>query len=66
MSQAKRIIEEQEVKRQNKLDGYRKKLYMDNTYEMDCPYCYEALSTNDLKKEQCIHCGHDFLWKNNN
>jgi uncharacterized lipoprotein YehR (DUF1307 family) len=42
MSQAKRMLEEQEQKRQNKLDGYRKKLNYENTYEMDCPFCCEC------------------------
>lgn len=35
MGQAKRMLEEQEQKRKNKLDGYRKKLNYENTYEMD-------------------------------
>ena len=55
-------MEEQEQKCKNKLEGYRKKLHMENMYEMDCPYCCEALSTDDVKKEQCIHCGHDLMW----
>jgi len=62
MSQAKRMMEEQEQKRKNQLEGYRKKLNMENSYEMDCPYCCEALSKDDVKKEQCIHCGHDLMW----
>jgi hypothetical protein len=62
MSQAKRMMEEQEQKRKKQLEGYRKKLHMENSYEMDCPYCYEALSKDDVKKEQCIHCGHDLMW----
>ncbi len=62
MSFAKRMLEEQEQKRQNKLDGYRKKLNYENTYEMDCPFCCEALSRDDMKEEQCLHCGHDLPW----
>ena len=62
MSQAKRMMEEQEQTRKKQLEGYRKKLHMENSYEMDCPYCYEALSKDDVKKEQCIHCGHDLMW----
>jgi hypothetical protein len=62
MSQAKRMMEEQEQKLKNQLEGYRKKLNMENSYEMDCPYCCEALSKDDVKKEQCIHCGHDLMW----
>ena len=56
------MMEEQEQKRRNQLEGYRKKLRIENKYEMDCPYCCEALSVDDVKKEQCIHCGHDLLW----
>ncbi len=62
MGQAKRMMEEQEQKRRNKLEGYRKKLQMENMHEMDCPYCCEALSKDDVKKKQCIHCGHDLMW----
>lgn len=62
MGQAKKMLEEQEQKRQNKLNGYRKKLEMEGTYEMECPYCCEALSRDDVKKKQCIHCGHDLPW----
>ncbi len=61
MSQAKRMMEEQEQKHKNQLEGYRKRLRMENSYEMDCPYCCEALSKDDVKKEQCIHCGHDLM-----
>lgn len=62
MGQAKRMLEEQEQKRQNKLNGYRKKLHSEKTYEMDCPFCCEALSREDVKEEQCLHCGHDLPW----
>ena len=62
MGQAKRMMEEQEQKRRNKLEGYRKKLHMENMHEMDCPYCCEALSVDDVKKKQCIHSGHDLMW----
>ncbi|MFW6015486.1 MAG: hypothetical protein ACOCRK_03550 [bacterium] len=64
MGQAKRIIEEQEKKRLNKLDGYRKMLQKNNAYEMDCPYCCEALSREDIKKDYCLHCNHDLPWNN--
>ena len=62
MSRIKDIMAEQETKRQNKLNGYRKKLYLEGTYNMGCPYCCNALSNDDVKKEQCIHCGHVFNW----
>lgn len=62
MSQAKRMIEEQEQKRHNKLEGYRKMLYVEKTYEMDCPYCCEALSIKDIKQDQCLHCGYNLPW----
>ncbi len=62
MSRIKDIMAEQEIKRQNKLNGYRKKLHLEGTYNMDCPYCCNALSNDDVKKEQCIHCGYVFKW----
>lgn len=62
MSQIKNIMAEQEAKKQRKLEGYRNKLRKENNYNMDCPYCCNALSDEDLKKEQCIHCGYTFQW----
>ena len=62
MSFAKEIMVEKERRRHNQLEGYRKKLIVENTYDMDCPYCCNALSNYEVKKEQCIHCGHVFKW----
>lgn len=62
MSRIKDIIAEKETKRHNQLEGYRKKLHLEGTYNMDCPYCCNALSNSDVKKEQCIHCGYVFKW----
>lgn len=62
MSQAKRIMEEEEQNRRNKLKGYRKMLHRDNIYAMDCPYCCEALSNEDIKESNCVHCGYKLLW----
>lgn len=64
MSIAKEIMAEQEKKKHNQLEGYRKKLNMEGTYNIDCPYCCNALSNDDVKKEQCIHCGHILKWNN--
>lgn len=58
MSQAKRELEKQEQKEHNKLEGYRKHLHKEGTYEMDCPYCCNALSKSDMEKDNCIHCGY--------
>ena len=66
MSVAKRLLEEQEEKRHNQLEGYRKHLYKENTYDMDCPYCCNALSYYDSKQEQCLHCGYYFKWNPDN
>lgn len=55
-------ILDQENRRYRKLNGYRKKLLKDDTYNMDCPYCSNALSDYDVSKEQCLHCGHPFYW----
>ena len=60
MSRIKELMEEQEKKRHNQLEGYRKKLIVEGTYDMDCPYCCNALSNYDAKKEQCLHCGYTF------
>ena len=57
MSQAKRMMEEQEQKRKNQFEGYRKKLHMENSYEMDCPYCCEALSKDDVKRNNAYIVG---------
>lgn len=62
MSTIKEIMTEHEIKICNKLDGYRKKLYAEGTYNMPCPYCSTVLSDSDIKKTQCIHCGHVFNW----
>ena len=62
MSFLKEIIIEQEEKKHNKMNGYRKKLMKDNMYEMECPYCCNALSKSDTMKIQCIHCGHVLEW----
>lgn len=62
MSIIKEIMAEHEIKRRNKLEGYRKKLFAEGTYNMPCPYCGNALSDFDVKKTQCIHCGHIFNW----
>ena len=62
MSFLKDIIIEQEKKRHNKMDGYRKKLMKDNVYEMECPYCCNALSISHTMKTQCIYCGHVLEW----
>lgn len=62
MSRVKEIIEEREEKRLKKLEGYRKKLFKEGIYNMSCPYCGNALSKFDIKKTQCIHCGHVFNW----
>lgn len=64
MSIAKEIMAEQEKKRHNQMEGYRKKLKMEGTYNTDCPYCCNALSNDDVKKEQCIHCGYILKWNN--
>lgn len=62
MSRIEEFIAEQEKKRNNQLEGYRKKLTAQGTYDMECPYCCNALSNYDVKKEQCLHCGHPFNW----
>lgn len=62
MSHIKEIMAEQEAKDQRKLNGYRKKLLKEGTYSMDCPYCCNALSNDDVRKKQCIHCGHILQW----
>lgn len=62
MSRIKEIMAERETKRYNQLEGYREKLHLEGTYNMDCPYCCNVLSDDDVKKEQCIHCGHAFKW----
>ena len=62
MSRIKDIMEEKEAKKIRKLEGYRKKLLKNNTYEMDCPYCLNALSHFDCRKNQCLHCGYKFPW----
>ncbi len=64
MSRAKEMMAEQETKEHNKKEGYRKKLHYEGTYNMDCPYCGNALSNEDVKKDQCIHCGYTFKWNN--
>ncbi len=58
MGQAKRQLAEQEQKRINKLEGYRKHLHNESTYVMDCPYCCNALSKYDMQKDDCLHCGY--------
>jgi pyruvate formate-lyase activating enzyme-like uncharacterized protein len=62
MSLIKEFMSEQEKKRQKQLEGYKKMLFATGTYNMDCPYCCNALSNYDVKKEQCIHCGYIFKW----
>lgn len=62
MNLAKELMAEQERKEHNKKQGYTKKIINDGTYDMPCPYCGYGLSTDDVKKEQCIHCGHIFNW----
>ena len=63
MSRIKELLIEAEVKQRRKIEGYRKHLIKEDTYEMDCPYCLGALSKYDAKKEQCVHCGYVFKWK---
>ena len=53
-----------ENNRMKKLEGYRKKLKKYGNYNMNCPYCCNALSNNDVKKEQCVHCGYILKWNN--
>lgn len=62
MSRVKDIIAEKEENKHNQTEGYRKKLLVEGTYNMDCPYCCNALSDYDITKEQCIHCGHILKW----
>ena len=62
MSIIKDIIAKKEMKRHNQLEGYKKKLISEGTYNMPCPYCEGPLSDSDVKKEQCIHCGYVFKW----
>jgi hypothetical protein len=54
LSFEKRILQEQEQEQEqeckNKLNGYRKKLIDENIYAIDCPYCSEPLSIDDIKK----------------
>ena len=64
MSLAKDQLSEMENNSMRQLNGYRKKLQKDGTYNIDCPYCCNALSNNDVKEEQCIHCGHVLEWNN--
>ena len=62
MSLVKRQLEELEQKRINQLEGYRKHLYKEKTYVMDCPYCQNALSKDDMENMEekgCPHCGYD-------
>lgn len=62
MSRIKENMTEDEIKICNKLKGYRKKLFKEDTYNMPCPYCCNALSDFDVRKIQCIHCGYVFNW----
>ena len=62
MSRAKDIIAEKEKNKHNQMEYYRKKLKREESYNMECPYCGNALSDYDTTKEQCIHCGHIFKW----
>lgn len=62
MSFVKNIMAEQEELLHNQLEGYRKHLISKKVYNMDCPYCSNALSNSDAFKENCLHCGHDLPW----
>lgn len=62
MSIEKEKMAQKEAKTRNKLEGYRKKLFKEGIYNMPCPYCNNALGDFDVKKTQCIHCGHVFNW----
>jgi hypothetical protein len=64
MSRIKDIMANKESNRYKQMKYYRNKLYKEETYNMDCPYCTNALSNYDVKKKQCIHCGHAFAWNN--
>lgn len=64
MSIAKDIIAEKESNKRKQMEFYREKLRRENKYNMDCPYCNNALSDYDVKKQQCIHCGYTFKWNN--
>jgi len=48
--------DEQAIRRQNQMEGYRKKIERENKYAMDCPACGGALSIEDSSKKNCIHC----------
>ena len=62
MSIIKDYIAEKESNKNKQMEYYREKLKRQGTYNMDCPYCNNALSDHDVKKVQCIHCGHVFEW----
>jgi len=63
MSFIKEMMAEKEKKQRNKLNGYRKMKKKSGLYNMECPYCSNALSDYDAGQDQCVHCGYEFPWK---
>ena len=62
MSGVKDIIDKKENNKYKQMEYYREKLKRESKYNMDCPYCCNALSDYDITKDQCIHCGHVLEW----
>lgn len=62
MSFIKDRIAKKESNKNKQMEYYKEKLKRQGIYNMDCPYCNNALSDYDVKKVQCIHCGYVFGW----